>query len=205
MSQQNCTSGWFNGCVAPITNWAEANFGGCLSKPPYELYEFSPLTGIGEELGELLDADLYSEREDAVGDVLVYLANFCGKTGVTLNDNFVIFEEPVMFDTVFRAYTQLQHICLKHAQQIRAYANIAEELAEAGLVSDQGGTFEFLARKVDATYQKDLTKVAQLFLESFTSFCSSFEVDVRKALHETWDKVAARNWNTDPVAATIGA
>ena len=65
--------------------WVERNYG---SRPAYW-----PLLGVGEEVGELMHAHLKQEQgirkgedhianaKDAVGDIMVYLADYCNARG----------------------------------------------------------------------------------------------------------------------------
>ena len=70
-----------------VGEWSERNFG---DQPSWR-----PLLGIGEELGELnhaylkLSQGIRGDREelenklvDAVGDLMIYLADFCYKEGI---------------------------------------------------------------------------------------------------------------------------
>ena len=72
--------------------WAQRNFG--TDRPSYQ-----PLLGAVEELGELAHAHLKSEqgirgtpekhaadKRDAVGDVLIYLTDYCNLEGFDLQD-----------------------------------------------------------------------------------------------------------------------
>ena len=72
-----------------VMEWARRNF------PQAERWE--PLVGLQEEIGELshaflkkhqnirLEEDHDANMVDAVGDIVVYLANFCGRNGIDLN------------------------------------------------------------------------------------------------------------------------
>lgn len=73
--------------------WAQKNF------PDNK--KWMPLVGIGEEVGELMHHFLksaqnirnqehhYIEMIDAVGDICVYLMNFCSETGIDLENAIV--------------------------------------------------------------------------------------------------------------------
>jgi len=75
-----------------IGGWRRKNFPNSKS--------FEPLLGIAEETGELAHAhlkvvqgirkgeDLEEKREDAVGDLLVYLCNYCNQNSLDLVDCF---------------------------------------------------------------------------------------------------------------------
>ena len=70
--------------------WSLHNFG---AEPAYR-----KLLGVGEELGELCHAHLKGEqgirgfsaetksaKEDAIGDLIIYLADYCDKSGIDLD------------------------------------------------------------------------------------------------------------------------
>jgi len=72
-----------------VKQWTDYNFPD--SKPHH------PLLGIGEEAGELMHAHLKAEQgirgdvakhkaqaEDAIGDLLIYLADYCNRMGYDL-------------------------------------------------------------------------------------------------------------------------
>lgn len=73
-----------------VASWSKANF---KRKKPYQ-----PLLGLCEEVGELCHAHLKSEQKirgsiqqhfnakvDAVGDVVIYLADYCNNNGINLD------------------------------------------------------------------------------------------------------------------------
>lgn len=75
-----------------VGRWAERNFG---ATPSYR-----PLLGAVEEIGELAHAHLKKEQgireglerfeqdaADAIGDILVYLADYCARTGLSLQES----------------------------------------------------------------------------------------------------------------------
>lgn len=73
-----------------VREWADRNFP--------EAKPHMPLLGLTEEVGELAHAHLKLEQNirmeedhlagkfDAVGDVLVYLADYCGRNGIDMQD-----------------------------------------------------------------------------------------------------------------------
>lgn len=73
---------------AEVGGWARKNFG---EQPPYR-----PLLGVAEEVGELAHAQLKLEQgirvdenhheaiKDAVGDIIIFLADFCGRSNISL-------------------------------------------------------------------------------------------------------------------------
>jgi NTP pyrophosphatase (non-canonical NTP hydrolase) len=72
--------------------WSERNF------PVIGNHNYRPLLGVMEELGELAHAHLKAEQGirtnqnhleakiDAIGDIVIYLSDYCNKEGLSLND-----------------------------------------------------------------------------------------------------------------------
>lgn len=79
---------------AQVQVWTEHNFG---EQAPYR-----PLLGVVEEVGELCHAQLkneqgirspkadeggwYADKRDAVGDIVIYLMNYCTEAGIEFHD-----------------------------------------------------------------------------------------------------------------------
>jgi len=73
-----------------VAEWSEKNFG--------TQEAWKPLLGVGEELGELNHAYLKMSQKirqnenheaklkDAVGDIVIYLADFCASYGISLDE-----------------------------------------------------------------------------------------------------------------------
>lgn len=74
-----------------VGQWSKHNFG---SQPSYR-----PLLGAVEELGELCHAHLKQEqgirtnedhqaaKEDAIGDIIIYLMDYCEREGISMADS----------------------------------------------------------------------------------------------------------------------
>ena len=72
--------------------WGDRNF------PVNGNHNYRPLLGAMEELGELAHAHLKAEQGirtnenhleskiDAIGDIIIYLSDYCNKEGLSLND-----------------------------------------------------------------------------------------------------------------------
>ena len=75
-----------------VASWSKMNF------PNGKKYQ--PLLGVGEEVGELMHAHLKHEQKirgmednkvasaakmDAIGDIVIYLADYCARNGLSLN------------------------------------------------------------------------------------------------------------------------
>ena len=91
MSNKQFTPGYFTfrDLQEEVANWSQANFD---NQVPYHA-----LLGIAEEVGELSHAHLkmeqgirgtsdehMAEKVDAVGDILIYLADYCQRSGINL-------------------------------------------------------------------------------------------------------------------------
>jgi len=75
---------------AEVSAWSERNFG---AQPAWK-----PLLGVGEEVGELnhaylkqsqgirMDEDHIANMQDAVGDIVIYLADFCHRMDINLGN-----------------------------------------------------------------------------------------------------------------------
>lgn len=73
-----------------VSEWARRNFG-----PPHGS-GYRPLLGVQEEVGELAHAHLKAEqgirgnedhesaKKDAVGDIVIYLADYCSSNGIDM-------------------------------------------------------------------------------------------------------------------------
>jgi len=88
----------------------------------------APLMGIVEELGELAETKVTADLEDALGDVFVYLCDYCHREGFTLPiGRHLKFQlEPPNLDAFagMIAYIgKLYHGCLKRHQGIRGFDN----------------------------------------------------------------------------------
>lgn len=71
-----------------IGKWSRANFGMQHSKvipgtPP--INELAPLLGIVEELGELFEAEDDEEAQDALGDIAIYLMDYCCRSAIIID------------------------------------------------------------------------------------------------------------------------
>lgn len=88
-----------------VSEWSQRNFPN--NKPHH------PLLGLVEEHGELRDAKTIGEVCDAIGDVMIYLADYCGRNKLQLIDGDAI---NVADDL---ALYRLCHFHLKREQGIR--------------------------------------------------------------------------------------
>jgi len=100
-----------------VGKWASANFGsqnglGCLV----------PLMGIGEEVGEwrsALEAEDEEGALDAIGDVLIFLMDYCYRAGVRLDGVQPWLNGWKRQLTLQEAVGELYHVQVKRLQRIR--------------------------------------------------------------------------------------
>lgn len=115
-----------------VYKWSLANFGEQVSKATgATLGSLSPLLGIGEELGELIDAETDEQREDALADTIIYFLDYTTRERVDLGKLFAREQRYDFFETisVHKAYFQLLHVVLKRHQGIRGY-EVTEKYVE---------------------------------------------------------------------------
>lgn len=92
----------------------------------------APLLGLVEELGELHEAVSGADFEDAVGDMMIYMCDYCGRQGVTMPHNPQVAPDD-RYDPITGLVVsvgRLSHANLKRFQNIRGMDN-DEAFAEA--------------------------------------------------------------------------
>lgn len=156
-----------------VGEWSSDNFPG---QP-----DVNPLMGSGEEMGELadtikLDEEPDDEELDAVGDILVYLADFCAIRGLDYQKVYELSKERTPeYDNIFQEWIvakgQLNRSVLKQRQGIRLDEDRVGEDAE----------YDSLARILCA-------------LESFTD---ERGYTIEDAINFAWyDEVIDREWDS---------
>jgi hypothetical protein len=94
-----------------VGEWSAANFAG---KSKFSAFRYvEPLLGIQEELVELEEAETIHAVEDAVSDVVIYLADFVYQTGIKLY--YPVERRPGS------CLGQMYRAVLKNSQGIRGY------------------------------------------------------------------------------------
>jgi hypothetical protein len=96
-----------------VGQWSVANFGsqkglGCLA----------PLLGIAEEAGEWFSADTIEEEDDAIGDICIFLMDYCYRAGVDLS-GMPLGGIDADANCLTVAVGRLCHVQLKRIQRIR--------------------------------------------------------------------------------------
>lgn len=170
--------------------WSERNFG--------KQHERYPLLGMIEEILEFdsawkdmdvactFDTPPVSEWEklqanilDAVGDIAIYMLDYCGKRGLELNSLWV--ERLFLDDKMSRNWHDL--------------TPLARRLAHHQLKGEQGirGTPEHHLREIDMTCRAVLAHLEVI--------CKSMRKDFLEILDGVWSKVRQRDWTKNPVNA----
>lgn len=82
------------------------------------LGSLAPLLGIVEEYGEFVDAVSEEDRQDAIGDIIICLCDYCSREGIGFPEY-----EPSRDTTLGVEVGRLVHATLKRMQGIRGYDN----------------------------------------------------------------------------------
>jgi len=105
-----------------VGDWSVKNFGLQTSKANgIALGSLAPLLGIVEEIGELYDAVMDADKEDALADTGVYLCDFACREGAHLFYSSDEQIEKLRSDALISLLGKLSHVVLKHHQGIRGY------------------------------------------------------------------------------------
>jgi len=102
-----------------VGQWSAANFGsqkglGCLV----------PLLGVVEEFGEFYAAEAIDDSEDALGDMAIFLVDYCYRSGVDLSDMPLSGIQRVEHDSLASAVGHLTHCQVKRMQRIRGMEDL---------------------------------------------------------------------------------
>lgn len=104
-----------------VSDWSYENFGQQLSKYDNVLNRhLNPLIGLNEEYFELVNSTSVSERNDAIGDIIIYLCDFTARLDIDL----VVKVVEVKQNSLEYAMEQINHITLKMHQGIRGYDDV---------------------------------------------------------------------------------
>ncbi len=118
-----------------VGRWSLKNFGPQLAKhgslKGAALLELAPLMGLCEEVGELAEATTAADALDALGDIGIYLLDYCSRAGVDLAEVVATtgvdpkwYMGPPSVGHISAAVALLQRAHLKQAQGIRGFDDV---------------------------------------------------------------------------------
>lgn len=170
--------------------WSEKNFG--------KQHERYPLMGMIEEILEFdaawkarakareFDmpsskglAELEAEVVDAIGDIAIYMLDYCGKRGLQLK---------TLWD--LRAFLD-ENMAIVWWD----LAPLARRLAHHQLKGEQG------IRGSLAQHQEEIDKTCCAILAHLDVSCSYLNQDPLKIIDKVWSKVKQRDWTKNPINA----
>jgi NTP pyrophosphatase (non-canonical NTP hydrolase) len=167
--------------VKEVREWADYNFGDIPSE--------QPVLGVIEELGELSHAHLktlqgirnnedhFAAKKDAVGDILIYLADYCGRALI-----------PVDLSPSLGFPFSAQSMGHEHfgSRTILKMAGIVGLIAKT---EEEGGSRE------------EINGYVTLLLFMLADYCRYEDIDLQEAIETTWGKVSKRDWRKNPDTA----
>ena len=127
---------------AAVGQWSRSNFGEQESKHlvlsipspthnaepfryPFPLQSLAPLLGLVEEIGEFARAKNHAEMKDALGDILIYLLDFCSRENTVLSPDSTDWTPNIYTPQISLILTievgKLCHAVLKRHEGIRGY------------------------------------------------------------------------------------
>lgn len=163
-----------------VFEWSEENFPGQPSHNPY--------LGIDEEFGELVEetsGQTPTEFEfDCVGDMLVYLADFCGRRGLDMEKAY---DERVRVEDISGLEPeQLSEDPLRNVQIAKG------RIARSILKQNQG-----IRLNEDRVGEEAEQKAVSLLIRSLEKFAESRGYTLREAVQAAWyDEVIERDWDS---------
>jgi NTP pyrophosphatase (non-canonical NTP hydrolase) len=164
--------------VSEVRPWADYNFG--------EIPSEQPVLGIIEELGELSHAHLkslqnlrrhedhFAAKKDAVGDIVIYLADYCGRARIPV-DLSPSLGFPFTAQSVGREHFGGKTI-LKMAGIVGMIAKSEEEGAQ----------------------REDINGYVTLLVMMLADYCKFEGFEMQEAVEITWDKVSKRDCKQHP-------
>lgn len=136
-----------------------------------------PLLGMTEELGELMEAKTCADHGDAVGDTIVYIADYCNVKGWNLQTLWDCrslpdsMHELLPGECCLICLGKIHHHALKGAQQIRG---TADEHNHQG----------------------------QIWLSRLLATLDEHTDSLLHEVERTWNKVKQRDWQKNRVTGT---
>lgn len=173
---------------AEVGAWSRRNFGGNDVNPPHR-----SLLGIVEELGELTWAvendTAFEDMADAMGDAMVYAADYCDRNGLDLQrivGSFAALKEFGLASEVVSCAGSLDGC-------FRSLLVHVGELSHAHLKQEQGiRTNENHAARSKAALRRIVELIATVAVLK--------GIDFEEAVASTWERVSKRDWKANPVS-----
>jgi hypothetical protein len=146
--------------------WAEHNFGNV-----NKTYAYHPLLGMIEEMGELeiaLDAESSLEIQDAIGDVIIYMADYCNRMQFNLEviSNIPLNRFPIASE-ILPIIGRICHGQLKLEQNIRGSA---------------------------AAHIVDIHECLCYIIHWLNCICLSSDWNFLNIVRDVWESVHQRDW-----------
>jgi len=192
------------GIQGDVRAWSSGNFGEQASKsqPGLVLGSLAPSEGLTEEIGELCAAKDTAEFKDALGDILIYLCDFCWRwwdgdsiahyvgffdVGASEGVALCLAEQPDplvlarLHLQVVSARGSLAHATLKHHQGIRKFASEP-----------------YYRQMAQEAIGKLITAVSRLCVYALRRRAEA-------VLLEVWTKIVSkRNWKVNQAEGKVG-
>ena len=198
----------FNRLILEVGKWSKTNFKMQKSKWFDDIYldSVAPVLGIVEELGELADAISRRNaipRYDAIGDTMIYMADFYHRAGYRQNAVCLFPQQidwgriPGYATTVTEAQIEAKRIFDVPVRPLEI-SILTGMLAHCILKSHQG------IRGYDKM-ERRISSINRCMTDIIILLCQATGLDGEKALAfvmdtswKTWDEVKQRNWNKNP-------
>jgi hypothetical protein len=208
----------FGNLVTNLGPWSTRNFQSQESViTGQKLNELAPLMGIGEELGELIEARTLDDFTDALVDITVFAADFTwrlaevwpafneaynGQDGFTLRNRYFSTyttpEGPTPLDVkgLFNITESQYHACVATGLQ-KDYSNILGHL----LKSHQGIRPERVAKAPDVIMVELLHIISEVESLYMSATYRKGLPTYQHRINEVWEKVSQRDWTQQRNAA----
>lgn len=141
--------------------------------------------GIVEEIGELVEADIIYRADplpakkelvkDAVGDIIIYLTNYCTKNDISLAYCAADASGKVHGNGIYGiviSIGRLSHADLKHQQKIRAYT-----------------TERYL--------QEARSQIASIYI-GLSNYCMTIDCSIDECIETAYRAILKRDWIKNP-------
>ena len=166
--------------------WQERNF------PDQK--DHQPLLGILEELGEICHAHLkaeqgirgseslhFEEKKDAIGDVMIYLANYCNRFGINLQTTVGLSLDAINW------------------HRTEAYGDLLLAFKHAGVMADMHYTMELAATpSMHHYFREKLLDSIRNMVFYLAKYSKANGISIKQAIFDTWEEVKKRDWRKNP-------